>query len=100
MAKINDRKHGSRLIRRLSVEFPVPSLKHLKRIKSLNGYANQVIICDDKQIQEKQNKIDEICNDFHLSDQEIVEVPSDQPLTRLQYEECVKLWPTNFHPNK
>ncbi|XP_074659657.1 putative inactive tRNA-specific adenosine deaminase-like protein 3 isoform X3 [Tubulanus polymorphus] len=73
---VNDAKSLSKLVKYLSCEFPLGKIGHLKRVK----------------------KAKDIIAELGLL--KIVHVPMKPPITRTQFENCSKYWPTSFHEDK
>ncbi|XP_023329157.1 probable inactive tRNA-specific adenosine deaminase-like protein 3 [Eurytemora carolleeae] len=112
-AQIIDKKQTSTLIRKLNEVLPLPSLQHLKRVKSLKeGDTNSIYLllwsidpdCDINPTQ-VINKLKETGVDTSAFSPNFRRelVAKFAPLTRSQFEglKCLpSYWPCNFHEDK
>ncbi|OQR67358.1 tRNA-specific adenosine deaminase protein 3-like [Tropilaelaps mercedesae] len=97
IASVMDRKFTSSIVRSLSDQFPLRELQHLKRVRK-NGDVLEVILCQDAE--NVQAAGDCAKPGLDLSSVREHEVSLHAPLTREQFEECLKFWPTQFHEDK
>ncbi|XP_075763303.1 putative inactive tRNA-specific adenosine deaminase-like protein 3 isoform X2 [Pelodiscus sinensis] len=98
----------SRLVQQLSAARPLTELPHLKRVRARGGTQPlEVLLClaspsqDTGALQTLSELLPDgqvdICG---LGEPFLVQVPARAPLTRPQFEEAARHWPTAFHENK
>ena len=85
--------------------YPLHHLHHLKRIRSCmeKGEKNLYVVVCDYDGGCKDDLFSCLCRDVlkdNISQLEVSLVPSQQPLTRAQFEKAKKVWPTVFHEDK
>ena len=98
MAEIDSSKNISQTVKELNKIVYDERLKHLKRVfKSDVLHNTRVIVGRVEEISPQQ--LDR-CRDLGLDSFGVVDVPASQPWTRLQFEECKRIWPVNFHEEK
>ncbi|XP_075516595.1 tRNA-specific adenosine deaminase TAD3-like [Primulina tabacum] len=97
-------KCANLVVRKLNQIAPLESLRHVKRIRktSLDGGKTQlfVILCiasGDSEPNNMPKNVLELVNMYQLSTF-IVKVCKYAALTKEEWEEQCKLWPTSFHP--
>ncbi|XP_073156182.1 tRNA-specific adenosine deaminase TAD3 isoform X2 [Henckelia pumila] len=97
-------KCANLLVRKLNQIAPLENLRHVKRIRktSLDGGKTQlsVILCiasGDSESNNMPKEVLELVNMYQLSTF-IVKVCKYAALTKEEWEEQCKLWPTSFHP--
>ncbi len=111
-APILEKRQTSRLVQKLSLIYPLPGLQHIKRVRACKDKSSphplEVIVCLARDVQ----VID--CNRVTLADlllsqsfdfsglgePFLVQIPANPPLTRPQFENASKHWPTSFHEDK
>ncbi|XP_010878107.2 probable inactive tRNA-specific adenosine deaminase-like protein 3 [Esox lucius] len=112
-APITDKKETSRLIKELSTVYPLPGLQHIKRVRARKDKGSphplEVIVClvsDAPDLgHSKGMHISDLSssgrlNCLGLGDPFLVKIPACPPLTRPQFEQASKHWPTSFHEDK
>ncbi|TBU20201.1 hypothetical protein CWI38_0114p0050 [Hamiltosporidium tvaerminnensis] len=72
----------STFLQKISTTYKIP--KYLKRVK------NNIVLVS----------LETTLNISFLPNTLVVDVPSTQPITREQYDQCKKIWPCNFYPKK
>ena len=98
VAEIDSSKSISQTVKDLNKIVYDERLKHLKRVfKSDVLDKTRLIIGRVEDISPQQ--LDR-CRDLGLDGFDVVDVPATQPWTRLQFEECKRIWPVNFHEEK
>lgn len=100
-AIIREPKNVSTVVRALNSHLPIPSLQHLKRVKRTADNHFAVVVdhaSPGKRIKLSVDKLNSIQGMLENFDE--VSVPASAPKTRAQFEQCMKLWPVNFHPEK
>ncbi|KAJ8367639.1 hypothetical protein AAFF_G00314260 [Aldrovandia affinis] len=87
-APIVNKKETSRLVKELASVYPLPGLRHLKRVRACkaSGSAHplEAIVVDSR----------------GLGEPFLVRIPACPPLTRPQFEQASRHWPTTFHEDK
>ncbi|XWS24662.1 hypothetical protein CRYUN_Cryun27aG0001900 [Craigia yunnanensis] len=104
-ASLIEPKHANTLVRRLNQIEPLQNLHHLKRIQKrhLQGGKPElfVILCLACENETESNSmppdVREIVNSYHLSPF-ITKVSKYAALSKEEWEEQCKLWPTSYHP--
>jgi tRNA-specific adenosine deaminase 3 len=77
-----NKKETFKYIREYSEKYPLP--RHLKRVKKLDDSEHLLILVKP-------------LSSFEVEEgYETVKVPWDEPLTRVQWEECNQIWPCDF----
>uniref|UniRef100_A0A8C8SI92 CMP/dCMP-type deaminase domain-containing protein n=1 Tax=Pelusios castaneus TaxID=367368 RepID=A0A8C8SI92_9SAUR len=102
------RTETSRLVQELSAARPLTELPHLKRVRSRGGTQSlEVLLClaGPSQGGGASRTLRELLPDGQvdirgLGEPFLVQVPVRVPLTRPQFEEATRHWPTAFHENK
>ncbi|CDQ57303.1 unnamed protein product [Oncorhynchus mykiss] len=110
---IINRKETSRLIKELAKVYPLPGLQHIKRVRSCKDKGSphplEVIVClaSDAPVidRSKELHISDLSSSGRLNCEGLgypflVKIPACPPLTRPQFEQASKLWPTSFHEDK
>ncbi|KAL8481794.1 hypothetical protein ACS0TY_028080 [Phlomoides rotata] len=98
-------KHANTIVRKLNHVAPLEGLRHVKRIKKtcLDGGKSQlfVILCmasgDNDQSNFMPEGVLELVNTYQLSSF-TTKVCKYAALTKEEWDEQCKLWPTSFHP--
>ncbi|KAI8570630.1 hypothetical protein RHMOL_Rhmol01G0050800 [Rhododendron molle] len=104
-AAVVDPKHANALVRKLNQIAPLEHLRHVKRVhkERLEGGNTQlsVILClaseNGYQLDSIPNVILELINSYQLS-AFITKVCKYAALSKEEWEEQCKLWPTSYHP--
>ncbi|TYH72737.1 hypothetical protein ES332_D05G275700v1 [Gossypium tomentosum] len=104
-AALIEPKHANTIIRRLNQIAPLQNLQHLKRIqkKQLQGGKPElyVVLClaseNETQSDRMPLDVEDIVNSYHLTPF-ITEVNKYAALSKEEWEEQCKLWPTSYHP--
>ncbi|XP_052201957.1 tRNA-specific adenosine deaminase TAD3 isoform X2 [Diospyros lotus] len=104
-AAIVDPKHANTLVRKLNQIAPLENLRHVKRVRKhfLEGGKSQlsVILClacgNGSLLDGIPNGVLELINLYQLS-AFITKVCRYAALSKEEWEEQCKLWPTSFHP--
>ncbi|XP_071212062.1 probable inactive tRNA-specific adenosine deaminase-like protein 3 [Salvelinus alpinus] len=112
-APIINKKETSRLIKELAKVYPLPGLQHIKRVRSCKDKGSphplEVIVClasDAPAIDRSEElHISDLSSSSRfncegLGDPFLVKIPACPPLTRPQFEQASKHWPTSFHEDK
>ncbi|XP_073182824.1 probable inactive tRNA-specific adenosine deaminase-like protein 3 isoform X2 [Lepidochelys kempii] len=100
------RTETSRLVRELSAARPLTALPHLKRVRAPGGTRPlEVLLCLAGPSPDASPTLAELLPDGRvdlrgLGEPFLVRVPARAPLTRPQFEEAARHWPTAFHENK
>ncbi|CAM5130137.1 unnamed protein product [Natator depressus] len=100
------RTETSRLVRELSAARPLTALPHLKRVRARGGtWPLEVLLCLAGPSPDASPTLAELLPDRRvdlrgLGEPFLVRVPARAPLTRPQFEEAARHWPTAFHENK
>ncbi|XP_020425434.1 probable inactive tRNA-specific adenosine deaminase-like protein 3 isoform X3 [Prunus persica] len=105
IASLIDPKFANTLVRRLNQISPLENLRHVKRVKKkfVEGGKTQlsVILClaseNGNQLESMQNDVQELMNSYKLSPF-ITKVCKYAALSKEEWEEQCKLWPTSYHP--
>lgn len=98
-------KLANTIIRRLNQVAPLENLRHVKRIqkKFLEGGKTQLsmILCladeNDNRMNSLPQDVQELVNSYQLSPF-IMKVCKNAALSKEEWEEQCKLWPTSYHP--
>ncbi|GLT57597.1 hypothetical protein SLA2020_305580 [Shorea laevis] len=103
-AAVIELKLANSLVRRLNQIAPLENLHHVKRVqkKCLEGKTQlSVILCLACENETESNSIpqdvQELINSYQLSSY-ITKVSKYAPLSKEEWEEQCKLWPTSYHP--
>ncbi|XP_062313339.1 probable inactive tRNA-specific adenosine deaminase-like protein 3 [Osmerus eperlanus] len=108
-APILDKKYTSSLIKELSSLYPLQGLQHIKRVRASksSSHSLEVLLCLVGDVSDSRKKMDisallpaERFRYDSLGDPFLVRVPVCAPLTRNQFEQVGKHWPTSFHEDK
>lgn len=111
-APILERRETSRLVKELSLIYPLPNLQHIKRVRPCkhknSPHPLEVIVClasdvqctDPKKVTLSDLLHTQSFNSNGLGDPFVVQIPTNPPLTRPQFEKASKHWPTSFHEDK
>ncbi|CAM5179353.1 unnamed protein product [Eretmochelys imbricata] len=100
------RTETSRLVRELSAARPLTALPHLKRVRAPGGTRPlEVLLCLAGPSPDASPALAELLPGGRvdlrgLGEPFLVRVPARAPLTRPQFEEAARHWPTAFHENK
>lgn len=98
IGKILNKTDISYIVKSLNEKFPVPELRHIKRVKDSEILITSIDTCQD--IKSKLEK-EKLLNYFDLNKGiQIVSVVAKEPIMRWQYDIAKESWPCNFHPNK
>ncbi|KAH9778496.1 tRNA-specific adenosine deaminase TAD3 [Citrus sinensis] len=104
-ASMVEPKLANTIIRRLNQVAPLENLRHVKRIqkKFLEGGKTQLsmILCladeNDNRMNSLPQDVQELVNSYQLSPF-ITKVCKNAALSKEEWEEQCKLWPTSYHP--
>lgn len=104
-ASMVETKLANTIIRRLNQVAPLENLRHVKRIqkKFLEGGKTQLsmILCladeNDNRMNSLPQDVQELVNSYQLSPF-ITKVCKNAALSKEEWEEQCKLWPTSYHP--
>ncbi|XP_014257381.1 probable inactive tRNA-specific adenosine deaminase-like protein 3 [Cimex lectularius] len=98
IGKIADRKNTSKSIVLLNAIHPVYNLQHLKRVRG----GTEILLCLADGIDDPIEFLTNIGYNIAFLDEDIlkIDVASEPPKTRKQFEQANKLWPCNFHEDK
>ncbi|KAE8682315.1 Cytidine/deoxycytidylate deaminase family protein [Hibiscus syriacus] len=104
-ASLIEPKHANTVIRRLNQIAPLQNLQHLKRIhkKQIQGGKPElfVILClaseNETQSNPMPSDVEDVVNSYNLTPF-ITEVCKHVALSKKEWEEQCKLWPTSYHP--
>lgn len=113
-APVIEKRQTSRLVKELSLIYPLPGLQHIKRVRAcpdkISPHPLEVIVCLVRDVQEATTKEQGVSladllgsqsSDFSgLGEPFLVKIPASPPLTRPQFEKASKHWPTSFHEDK
>lgn len=109
-APILNKKDTSILIKELALLYPLPGLKHIKRVRGSKGSSHplEIIVCLASDLSKDCKKDIDISallpsgrfNYDSLGDPFLVRIPACAPLTRAQFDRASKHWPTSFHEDK
>ncbi|XP_028993194.1 probable inactive tRNA-specific adenosine deaminase-like protein 3 isoform X2 [Betta splendens] len=108
-APILNKRETSRLVRELNSAYPLNGLQHIKRVRACRekggSYPLEVLVClrsDALHIQAVSIEclLPPGMGSDGLGEPFIVKVPARPPLTRPQFEQASKHWPTSFHEDK
>ncbi|XP_059355411.1 probable inactive tRNA-specific adenosine deaminase-like protein 3 [Carassius carassius] len=111
-APIIEKRQTSRLVKELSLIYPLPGLQHIKRVRACKDKSTshplEVIVCLASDVQVIDCKRVMLADLLHsqsldssgLGEPFLVEIPANPPLTRPQFEKANKHWPTSFHEDK
>ncbi|KAL6497772.1 hypothetical protein OROHE_026922 [Orobanche hederae] len=105
LASVIDSKHANTIVRKLNHIAPLEGLRHVKRIQKTcpDGGKSQltVILCmasgNDGESKCMPKDVSELVNAYHLSTF-ATKVCKYAALTKEEWIEQCKLWPTSFHP--
>ncbi|KAI7756746.1 hypothetical protein M8C21_028499 [Ambrosia artemisiifolia] len=104
-AAVIDPKHANTLIRKLNHILPLENLRHVKRVRKRqpDGGSTQlsVILClageNDSQLDTIPQDVVKLIDSYQL-ETFITKVCRYAPLSKEEWVEQCKLWPTSFHP--
>ncbi|KAK9054029.1 hypothetical protein SSX86_025105 [Deinandra increscens subsp. villosa] len=104
-AAVIDPKHANTIVRKLNKILPLENLRHVKRVRKqhLDGGSTHlsVILClageNDSQLDIIPQEVAELI-DFYQLKTSITKVCRYAPLSKEEWVEQCKLWPTSFHP--
>ncbi|KAI3768537.1 hypothetical protein L2E82_19308 [Cichorium intybus] len=104
-AAVIDPKHANTLVRKLNQILPLENLRHVKRVRKqdLNeGCINlSVILClagdSDSQLDIIPQEVVDLINSYNL-ETFITKVCKYAPLSKEEWIEQCKIWPTSYHP--
>lgn len=107
-APIIEKRETSRLVKELSLIYPLPSLQHIKRVRACKDKSSphplEVIVCLARDVAKGVMLADllrsQSFDSSGLGEPFLVEIPANPPLTRPQFEKASKHWPTSFHEDK
>ena len=113
---IDDKTQINKIIKLMGSEPATQCLRHVKRVRHHRGETQIIfssvrklceIVCSDGCVCYKEynnisvEHLDYIAKSlYNTCVTLLVTVPSSAPLTRIQYEQCIKQWPVSFHPDK
>ncbi|XP_052767346.1 probable inactive tRNA-specific adenosine deaminase-like protein 3 [Mya arenaria] len=98
---VKEKKKISEVLRFLSETYPLEKFPHIKRIKSSKESSSvHVLLCETSVIDRAHLEETLAPVSAHLGPVGALKVPVTAPLTRSQFQDCVALWPVNFHENK
>lgn len=107
-APIIEKRETSRLVKELSLIYPLPGLQHIKRVRACKDKSSphplEVIVCLARDVAKGVMLADllrsQSFDSSGLGEPFLVEIPANPPLTRPQFEKASKHWPTSFHEDK
>lgn len=107
-APIIEKREASRLVKDLSLIYPLPGLQHIKRVRACKDKSSphplEVIVCLARDVAKGVMLADllrsQSFDSSGLGEPFLVEIPANPPLTRPQFEKASKHWPTSFHEDK
>ncbi|XP_048050314.1 probable inactive tRNA-specific adenosine deaminase-like protein 3 [Megalobrama amblycephala] len=107
-APIIEKRETSRLVKELSLIYPLPGLQHIKRVRACKDKSSphplEVIVCLARDVAKGVMLVDllrsQSFDSSGLGEPFLVEIPANPPLTRPQFEKASKHWPTSFHEDK
>uniref|UniRef100_A0A8C2DYW6 Adenosine deaminase tRNA specific 3 n=1 Tax=Cyprinus carpio TaxID=7962 RepID=A0A8C2DYW6_CYPCA len=111
-APIIEKRQTSRLVKELSLIYPLPGLQHIKRVRACKDKSTphplEVIVCLARDVQVIDCKEVTLADLLHsqsfdsigLGEPFLVKIPANPPLTRPQFEKASKHWPTSFYEDK
>ncbi|KAJ8282591.1 hypothetical protein COCON_G00051100 [Conger conger] len=112
-APIINRKETSRLVKELSSVYPLPGVQHIKRVRACKDSGSlhplEIIVCLVRDVQPTNDSNDLSISALLPSDRVdcrglgepfLVKIPAHPPLTRPQFEQASRHWPTSFHEDK
>ncbi|KAJ8012883.1 hypothetical protein DPEC_G00047500 [Dallia pectoralis] len=108
-APITDKKETSRLIKELATVYPLRGLQHIKRVRARKEKGSthplEVIVCLASDAPDRGMDIFDLSSAGRLNCSGLgvpflVKIPACPPLTRPQFEQASKHWPTSFHEDK
>lgn len=107
-APIIEKRETSRLVKELSLIYPLPDLQHIKRVRACKDKSSphplEVIVCLARDVAKGVMLADllrsQSFDSSGLGEPFLVEIPAKPPLTRPQFEKASKHWPTSFHEDK
>ncbi|XP_077285462.1 putative inactive tRNA-specific adenosine deaminase-like protein 3 [Arctopsyche grandis] len=98
IGRIVNKTDISYIVKSLNEKFPVPELRHIKRVKDSEIVITSIDACQDVKMKLEKEKL---LSYFDLNkDFQIISVVAKEPIMRWQYDIAKKTWPCNFHPNK
>ncbi|XP_016375684.1 probable inactive tRNA-specific adenosine deaminase-like protein 3 [Sinocyclocheilus rhinocerous] len=112
VAPIIEKRQTSRLVKELSLIYPLPGLQHIKRVRACKDKSTphplEVIVCLARDVQVIDCKgvtladllRSQSFDSSGLGEPFLVKIPANPPLTRPQFEKASKHWPTSFHEDK
>lgn len=107
-APIIEKRETTRLVKELSLIYPLPGLQHIKRVRACKDKSSphplEVIVCLARDVAKGVLPADLLrsksFDSSGLGEPFLVEIPASPPLTRPQFEKASKHWPTSFHEDK
>ncbi|XP_036401910.1 probable inactive tRNA-specific adenosine deaminase-like protein 3 [Megalops cyprinoides] len=112
-APIINKKETSRIVKELTLLYPLPGLQHLKRVRACKGSGSthplEVIVCLVNDVRDIDSNTDMSISTLlprakmdstGLGAPFLVKIPACPPLTRPQFEQASRHWPTSFHEDK
>ncbi|XP_066541911.1 probable inactive tRNA-specific adenosine deaminase-like protein 3 [Hoplias malabaricus] len=111
-APITEKRETSRLVKDLAVIYPLPDLQHIKRVRACKDknapHPLQIILClasDVPMLESPSLTLADLLgskpfDSKGLGEPFLVQIPASPPLTRPQFEQASKHWPTSFHEDK
>lgn len=112
-APIINKKETSRLVKELASVYPLPDVQHIKRVRACKDSGSlhplEIILCLVRDIQPTNDSNDLSISALLPSDKVDskglgepfqVKIPAYPPLTRPQFEQASRHWPTSFHEDK
>ncbi|XP_034077371.1 probable inactive tRNA-specific adenosine deaminase-like protein 3 [Gymnodraco acuticeps] len=106
-APVLNKKETSRLLRELSSLYPMSGLQHIKRVRTVKGSPHplEVLLClvrdaPHMEVLSIDSLLPSGVKHDALGEPFRVKIPARPPLTRPQFEQAGKHWPTSFHEDK
>ncbi|KAK5861489.1 hypothetical protein PBY51_022882 [Eleginops maclovinus] len=106
-APVVNKKETSRLLRELSSLYPMSGLQHIKRVRAVKGSPQplEVLLClvsdaPHMEILSIDSLLPSGVKNDAFGEPFRVKIPARPPLTRPQFEQAGKHWPTSFHEDK
>ncbi|KAJ8351637.1 hypothetical protein SKAU_G00231130 [Synaphobranchus kaupii] len=112
-APIINKKETSRLVKELASVYPLPGVQHIKRVRACKDSGSlhplEVIVCLVRDVQPTNDSTElsistllpsKRVDSRGLGEPFLVKIPAHPPLTRPQFEQASKHWPTSFHEDK
>jgi hypothetical protein len=95
-----DPQQASSILQEFATELPLQqyNLEHMKRVRRSEFDRNvlEILICPERCFKDVPEVLKNKCK---LNTSKIISIPKLKPLTRSEYEEWGRNWPTMFRPN-